>query len=763
MTMRNHIGRGAPPLRAAGSGNPGPATKHRWRYLGAGGAAALALGALGSASLVTAAGATGGPPQISQIAGSGGSLVVSPGNPQPASSAALSTSYVAVDSANGDQVVASAATNDVYLIVGGASETGTDFGLGGGTLVQGDAYQIAGNGTAELIGNPGHAVDGGSSSAVATSNPVVATSVAFDSAGNVLLAGAGEQRNDTTASAVQVVARTTGTFYGVSMTAGDLYTIADVGLLGAPSSAIGMGSVIVGGYGVTTDGTGNVFVGASYGLDFLNYSGSTESLYGKSEANHTSTTVAGSAVGSATCSSGAQSFPASSGGSAVYYNDTASVVDGSDNVYLTDNEGGPSYGCVWVLPAQSGTVDNQSVTAGNVYKVAGNGGTTATPSGSAGVDANVGTTAALTLDDAGNLVLAEEGGTGTGVSPGVQVLAMSTGTYWDVKMTAGDIYTVAGGAGATSTTVPGNAAGFELQGPSSIAADGAGNLFLTDQGANGTDAATGNLYEITEGPTLTLTWKTPRGIDYGTALSSTQLNAAVTLDKHPVAGTYTYTPAAGTVLEGGLDTLSVVFSPDDTNQTVSGSVVIDVKAVKPVLSWPAPSSISYPTALSGTQLDATATYQGNPVAGTFSYSDPSGTVLNVGTAKMVATFTPSDTADFISGGTAKASLVVTQEGTSTAASFSPTVTYGSETSETFSVTVTPSASNAFQPVGTAEVYAGTSLLCKATISGGTGSCAPASGNKLRDGSYSITVKFSDGTKGDFGPSESSASTLTVSS
>ena len=60
--------------------------------------------------------------------------------------------------------------------------------------------------------------------------------------------------------------------------------------------------------------------------------------------------------------------------------------------------------------------------------------------------------------------------------------------------------------------------------------------------------------------TPTITWNTPASIIYGTALSATQLNATTT-----VAGTWAYSPAAGTVLSAGAgQTLSVTFTPTDT-------------------------------------------------------------------------------------------------------------------------------------------------------------------------------------------------------
>ncbi len=53
-----------------------------------------------------------------------------------------------------------------------------------------------------------------------------------------------------------------------------------------------------------------------------------------------------------------------------------------------------------------------------------------------------------------------------------------------------------------------------------------------------------------QGPTPTLAWTDPAAITYGTALSATQLNATAN-----VPGTFTYTPASGTVLGAGSDVL----------------------------------------------------------------------------------------------------------------------------------------------------------------------------------------------------------------
>ena len=91
--------------------------------------------------------------------------------------------------------------------------------------------------------------------------------------------------------------------------------------------------------------------------------------------------------------------------------------------------------------------------------------------------------------------------------------------------------------------------------------------------------------------TPTISWAAPAAITQGTALSATQLNASAS-----VAGTFVYSPAAGTVLATGTHTLTATFTPADTTRynTATASTVLVVNApapapkTTPTLSWPAP-------------------------------------------------------------------------------------------------------------------------------------------------------------------------------
>jgi hypothetical protein len=139
--------------------------------------------------------------------------------------------------------------------------------------------------------------------------------------------------------------------------------------------------------------------------------------------------------------------------------------------------------------------------------------------------------------------------------------------------------------------------------------------------------------------TPTLTWATPSAITYGTTLSATQLNATSSL----ADGTITYSPASGTTPSAGTQTLTATFTPTDTANynTATGTVSLTVNKATPTLTWATPSTITYGTALSATQLNATAS-----VAGSFAYSPASGAILSVGTQTLSATFTPTDTTNF---------------------------------------------------------------------------------------------------------------------
>ena len=158
--------------------------------------------------------------------------------------------------------------------------------------------------------------------------------------------------------------------------------------------------------------------------------------------------------------------------------------------------------------------------------------------------------------------------------------------------------------------------------------------------ATATNSPTGEAAPAAAATTAPLIiWKTPAAIQYGTALSGTQLSATA-----DVPGAFAYAPAAGTVLKAGTQTLSVTFMPADTKtySTATASVKLVVNQAAPVIAWAPPTPITTGTALSAIQLNAKAS-----VPGSFTYSPPLGTVLLTGTRSLRAAFVPSDAVDYM--------------------------------------------------------------------------------------------------------------------
>jgi hypothetical protein len=219
-------------------------------------------------------------------------------------------------------------------------------------------------------------------------------------------------------------------------------------------------------------------------------------------------------------------------------------------------------------------------------------------------------------------------------------------------------------------------------------------------------------FTVTKAPT-TLSWNPPAAITYGTALSGIQLDATVV---NGIPGTLTYTPAAGTVLDAGIRTLSVTFTPTDTADYAgsSASVSLLVNKATPTISWASPAPIIAGTALSSAQLNASAS-----VAGTYAYTPGYGTVLPAGNQTLSVTFTPTNTTDY-NNATASVTMMVKAV---------PTITWP-----------TPA------PITYGTPLSGAQLDATASVSG-TYAYTPGPGTVLQVGNRTLSVTFTptDGT------------------
>ena len=142
------------------------------------------------------------------IAGTGTSGDTGDGG--PAASAELSFPTGAGVDGHGNVLIADGSNNQIRAV---AASTGRFYGR---AMTAGHIYVIAGTGAS------GYSGDGGPATAAALDIRAAPT---VDSAGNVIFA-------DDFNSVVRVVAAATGTFYGVAMKAGDIYTVAGTGDFG---------------------------------------------------------------------------------------------------------------------------------------------------------------------------------------------------------------------------------------------------------------------------------------------------------------------------------------------------------------------------------------------------------------------------------------------------------------------------------------------------------------------------------------------------
>ena len=137
----------------------------------------------------------------------------------------------------------------------------------------------------------------------------------------------------------------------------------------------------------------------------------------------------------------------------------------------------------------------------------------------------------------------------------------------------------------------------------------------------------------------------PTGAISFTVGSGSAVTGSCTGSSSPLTCTADY-PTSTLKVSGSPYTIAASLASDTNFKAASGNGTLTVTQATPVISWPTPAAITYGTALSSTQLDATATYNSSTVAGTFVYNPASGTVPSAGTQKLSVTFTPTDTADY---------------------------------------------------------------------------------------------------------------------
>ena len=199
----------------------------------------------------------------------------------------------------------------------------------------------------------------------------------------------------------------------------------------------------------------------------------------------------------------------------------------------------------------------------------------------------------------------------------------------------------------------------------------------------------------------TITWGPLANIVYGTPLGAAQLDASST-----VAGVFTYTPAAGTILPTGQQKLNVSFAPTDTTDytTATASVTLTVIPGTPVITLTSSAnpvfmtySVSFTASRPSYASSETGTmtfYAGSTAIGTATVSGGSATLTTTSLAAGMQSITAVYSGDADYGpATSNAVAETVQDFTLTFAGGNGSVTAQPGGKATFSLVVTPTNGN----------------------------------------------------------------------
>lgn len=296
------------------------------------------------------------------------------------------------------------------------------------------------------------------------------TDLVSDAAGDLFLP-------DYTNNDVVEVAAASHTQFGIAMTAGHAYVVAGsaTGTAGVSGDGgLATSALLTTPNSVAVDRAGNLFIADMGNNRIQEVPAASGTQFGISmTANHIYT-IAGSATG--------QSGSSGDGGPA-----TSALldipgfvrVDPAGNVYIADDQNFR----IQEVPAATGTQRGQSMTAGDMYTIAGKAGASSySGDGGPATSATFISPSGLAIDSAGDIYITDD------YVNVVREIAATTGTQWGRAMTANDIYTIAGDpsvagiGGSTGNGGPATAA--ELNGPSGVALDAAGDVYIADTNNN---------------------------------------------------------------------------------------------------------------------------------------------------------------------------------------------------------------------------------------------------------------------------------------
>lgn len=234
-------------------------------------------------------------------------------------------------------------------------------------------------------------------------------------------------------------------------------------------------------------------------------------------------------------------------------------------------------------------------------------------------------------------------------------------------------------------------------------------------------ASTSSTVNLTGG---NITWLAPAAITYGTPLGATQLNASST-----TPGTFSYSPAAETILSAGPHQLTATFTPSGSTETATATVSI---TVNPALLTIAANNASRSTGAANPAFTGTITGAVNNDTFTETFSTSATAASLAGTYPIVPAITGANLADY---------TVTASNGTLTvtpAPTLTPTTTTLALSNQNLTLTGTVTAASG-TPTGTVTFFSGQTSLGSASLANGTASLTLAS---FPSGNVSLSAQYS---------------------
>ncbi len=394
----------------------------------------------------------------------------------------------------------------------------------------------------------------------------------------------------------------------------------------------------------------------------------------------------------------------------------AVAVDGAGNLYIDDQ----------------GNARIRKVTAktGIIETIAGTGMANSSTDGSLAIDTPIYLQRGIAVDTAGNVFFPNW-----------------PSSIARVDATTGILTTVAGNHYGQYSGDGGDALIASVNAPQGVTVDLNGDLYIADTGNDVVRKVT--FHPGPPVPAAAPAFSIPGGSYIGpqsVTLSTTTPYATVYYTTDGSAPSTASTVYSGAITIDHSEILQAIAVAPGFTASAAATASYTITPATPLITWPAPAPITFGTALSATQLNATSS-----VAGSMAYSPAAGTVLGAGSQTLNVTFAPTDATAYTSA-SATANLTVTKATATNGVSSSAATVFVSNP-VTLTATLTSSAGS---PTGTVIFYDGTAPLGTGTLSAGV---AAYTTSTLTAGSHSIAVSYSG--DANFNPVTSAPFTETI--